>query len=132
MVIVLDTHAWVWRVSDPVLLSAEARGLIEQAVEAESVHISCISAWEVAMLVDRGRLELTMAVEDWVANSESLPFFNFVPFANTIALKSVALPGPLHQDPADRIIIATAMALGATLVTRDEKIRAYPHVKAVW
>jgi PIN domain nuclease of toxin-antitoxin system len=130
--IVLDTHAWLWWVSDPELLSATARKFIEQAVEAESVHISSISAWEVAMLVDRGRLELTMAVEDWVAKSESLPFFNFVPVTNAIALKSVALPAPLHHDPADRIIVATAMALGATLVTRDEKILAYPHVKTAW
>ncbi len=130
--IVLDTHAWIWWVSDPEQLSVTARGLIEQAVEAESVHISCISAWEVAMLVERGRLELTMAVEDWVAKSESLPFFNFVPITNAIALKSVALPAPLHHDPADRIIVATSMTLGATLVTRDEKLLAYPHVKTAW
>ena len=132
MTIVLDTHAWIWWVSDPELLSAEVRRLIEQAMETESIHISCISAWEVAMLVDRGRLELTMTVEDWVAKSESLPFFSFVPVSNAIALKSVVLPAPLHQDPADRIIVATAMALGATLVTRDEKLLAYPHVKTVW
>jgi PIN domain nuclease of toxin-antitoxin system len=130
--IVLDTHAWIWWVSDPALLSAKARGLVERAVEEESVHISCISTWEVAILVNRGRLELSMAVDDWMEKSEALPFLNFVPVTNSIATKSVALPAPLHQDPADRIIVATAMALGATLVTKDVRILGYPHVKAVW
>jgi PIN domain nuclease of toxin-antitoxin system len=55
-----------------------------------------------------------------------------VPVSNSIALKSVQLPGALHNDPADRIIIATAVSLGAVLVTKDEKIRNYPHVKTAW
>jgi PIN domain nuclease of toxin-antitoxin system len=130
--IVLDTHAWIWWVSDPGLLSSAARKLVERAVEEESVHISCISTWEVAMLVDRNRLELSMAVDDWVEKSEALPFINFVPITNSIAMKSVGLPVPFHSDPADRIIVATAMALGATLVTRDNRMHGYPHVKTVW
>ena len=85
-----------------------------------------------AHLTDRGRLQLTMDVAAWLAQAESLPFLNFVPIDNHIALKSVRLPGPLHQDPADRIIIATALTLGATLLTKDKKILAYPHVKTMW
>lgn len=77
-------------------------------------------------------MKLTMSPADWVAASEALPFFDFVPVSNSIALKSVQLPGILHNDPADRIIIATAVSLGAVLVTKDEKIRNYPHVKTVW
>jgi len=77
-------------------------------------------------------LKLTMSAGDWVAASEALPFLNFVPVSNNIALKSVGLPGALHNDPADRIIIATAVSMGAILVTKDEKIRNYPHVKTVW
>ena len=73
-----------------------------------------------------------MSANDWVAASEALPFVEFVPVNNSIALKSVQLPGPLHNDPADRIIIATAVSLGAVLVTKDEKIRSYPHVKTAW
>ena len=67
-----------------------------------------------------------------VAASEAVPFFNFMPVSNSIAMKSVQLPGDLHNDPADRIIIATAVSLGAVLVTKDEKIRNYQHVKTVW
>ncbi len=130
--IVLDTHAWIWFVSSPAYLSETAKGIIDAAVTERNVFISAISTWEVAILVSRGRLELTMSVGDWVAASEAIPFLNFVPVSNSIALKSVELPGALHNDPADRIIIATAVSMGAILVTKDEKIRNYPHVKTVW
>ncbi len=130
--IVLDTHVWIWWVSDPRLVSTRARKLIEASIEEKTVHISCISSWEVAMLVDRGRLDLAMPVDDWVEKSEALSFFNFIPVSNSIALKSVQLPGSFHSDPADRIIVATAISIGATLVTKDDKILGYSHVKTGW
>ena len=83
-------------------------------------------------MVSKKRLHLTMNVRDWIAKSEAIPFFHFAPIDNDIALASVFLPEPLHQDPADRIIIATALSKGATLVTKDEKILDYPSVKAIW
>lgn len=130
--IVLDTHAWIWWVSSPEFLSETAKQVIDEAVTERNIFISSISAWEVAILVSRGRLKLTMSPGDWVAASEALPFFDFVPVSNSIAIKSVRLPGVLHNDPADRIIIATTISLGAVLVTKDEKIRNYEHVKTVW
>jgi len=130
--IVLDTHSWIWWVSGSSFLSDTAKQIIDEAVTEMNIYISSISAWEVAVLVSRGRLKLTMSAGDWVAASEALPFFEFVPVSNSIALKSVQLPGPLHNDPADRIIIATTVSLGAVLVTKDEKIRNYPHVKTAW
>ena len=130
--IVLDTHAWLWWVSSPEYLSETAKQTIDEAATGKNIFISSISAWEIAILVSRGRLKLTMNPADWVAASEALPFFDFVPVSNSIALKSVQLPGILHNDPADRIIIATTVSLGAVLVTKDEKIRNYPHVKTVW
>jgi PIN domain nuclease of toxin-antitoxin system len=130
--IVLDTHTWIWWVSSPAFLSETANSIIDGAVAEKNIFISAISTWEVAILVSRGRLKLTMNAGDWVAASEALPFLNFVPVSNSIALKSVELPGVLHNDPADRIIIATAVSMGAILVTKDEKIRNYPHVKTVW
>ncbi|UCC73737.1 MAG: type II toxin-antitoxin system VapC family toxin [Gemmatimonadota bacterium] len=130
--IVLDTHVWVWWVSGVGELSPRAGELIAEAVIDRALHVSCISAWEVAMLVRRGRLVLTMGVEDWVARSEALPFLRFVPVDNRIALGAVRLPEPLHRDPADRIILSTAQTLGATLVTRDERLWDYPHVETAW
>lgn len=130
--IVLDTHAWIWWVSNPEFLSEKAKQIIDEAATHRNVLISSISTWEVATLVSRGRLKLTMSPDDWVAASEALPFLDFVPVSNSIALKSVKLRGFLHDDPADRIIIATAISMGAVLVTKDEKIRNYEHVKTAW
>ncbi len=130
--IVLDTHAWVWWVSGVEPISRTALDLINAAINQKAIYISSISVWEVAQLVARGRLRLTMDVYDWIAKSESMPFAHFIPVDNAIALKSVQLPGPLHSDPADRIIIATALALGFPLITRDEKIATYSHLKTVW
>jgi PIN domain nuclease of toxin-antitoxin system len=61
-----------------------------------------------------------------------LPSVSFIPIDNEIAYRSVRLPLPLHNDPADRMIIATAMKLDATVVTKDEKILNYPHIKSIW
>ena len=130
--IVLDTHAWVWWVSDPERLSARAREAVDQAAKEGELYISSISVWEVALLAERGRLRLAMDVSEWIRYCEALPFLNFVPVNNRIALLSVRLPKPLHADPADRIIIATALILGATLVSKDERILAYPHVDSLW
>ena len=130
--ILLDTHVWVWWVSDPSRLSARARRAVDRAAGDEQVYVSCISTWEVALLVARRRLVLTMDVGDWVARSEALPFLHFVPVDNAIALRSASLPGSLHADPADRIIVATALLLGGPLATRDRRLRTYPHVKTVW
>jgi PIN domain nuclease of toxin-antitoxin system len=129
---VLDTHAWVWWVSGSKALSKRAGEVIESGMADGSIHVSSISVWEVARLVQTGRLELTMEVEDWIARSEALPFLHFVPVDNGIALRSTRLPGSLHSDPADRIIIATALSLGARLVTKDKKLRNYPHAETVW
>jgi PIN domain nuclease of toxin-antitoxin system len=131
-VIVLDTHVWVWWVSGSVALPDRVTSRLEQGMQDRSIRVSSISVWEVARLVARGRLELTMNVDDWVARSESLPFLEFVPLDNRTAIRSTQLPGELHRDPADRIIVATARALGATLVTKDDKLRRYPHVETLW
>jgi PIN domain nuclease of toxin-antitoxin system len=131
-VIVLDTHVWVWWVSDSPELPRRVQKIIEGNAAKDALYVSSISAWEVALLIKKGRLVLTMSAEDWVARCEALPGLTFVPVDNRIALRSVLLPGPLPNDPADRMIVATALQLGATLVTRDERLRRYAHVKTSW
>ena len=130
--IVLDTHAWIWWVTGSAALPGKVTTQLEQAMRERAIRVSSISVWEVAQLVARGRLELTMDVADWVEKSESLPFLEFVPLDNRIAIRSTRLPGTLHTDFADRIIVATAQTLGATLVTKDEKLRRYRHVETLW
>ena len=130
--ILLDTHAWVWFVNDPSQLSRPARKAAEAARAAGSTVVSSISSWEVAMLAASGRLKLTIDVRDWIAKCEALPFFNFVPVDNAIFVRSVLLPGPLHADPADRVIIATALMRDIPIVTKDRKIRDYPRIQSIW
>lgn len=130
--ILLDTHVWIWFLSNPELLSTTAKNQIETAISKDAIHISSISVWELALLVLKKRLVLKVDVGEWVAKAESLRFLNFHPIDNAVALKSVNLPPPLHSDPADRIIIASAITLDALLITKDEKILNYPFVKALW
>ena len=130
--ILLDTHAWLWWASGSAELSEAARRLIDRGLDDAAVSISCISTWEVAMLLTRQRLELSMDMDRWVGTFEQMGGITFVPVDNAVAMRAVALPGPFHPDPADRIIVATAIALDATLVTRDTRIRAYPHVRSAW
>jgi PIN domain nuclease of toxin-antitoxin system len=130
--IVLDTHTWIWFISKPEVLSKRAKNAVSAAVKEKSVLISSISAWEVALLVIKKRLTLSLDVTDWIAKSEGLPFIQFIEISNSIAVKSANLPQPLHSDPADRIIIATALTAGVPLVTKDKKLINYPHVKTIW
>jgi len=130
--IVLDTHTWIWFISKPEVLSKRAKKAVSEAVKEKNVLISSISAWEVALLVIQKRLTLSLDVTDWIAKSEGLPFIHFIEISNSIAVKSVNLPQPLHPDPADRIIIATALSAGVPLVTKDKKLLNYPHVETIW
>jgi len=131
-VILLDTHVLLWWVNDPTTLSKPALKAIDTAAKSNKVYVSSISSWEIALLVERGRLRLALDVRDWICRCEALPFLNFVPVSNAIAIESVRLPGFPHPDPADRIIAATALSLGAVLVTKDDKLRSFRHVKTIW
>jgi PIN domain nuclease of toxin-antitoxin system len=128
-VIVLDTHAWIWWLSEPRLLSPKARRAVDAAVAADSVHISAISAWELAMLVERGRLQLDRTARAFIQGTEALPFVHFVDVDPRIALSAAELRWE-HRDPADRLIAATAMLLGAPLLSKDERMGDV--TKRVW
>lgn len=131
--IVLDTHALVWWMNkNDSKLSASALQSIENGLSRDGVRASSISAWEIAMLVSKGKLELSMDVSRWLDTAGEIEGFGFVPVDNRVAVQSLSLPGDFHADPADRIIVALARELAASLVTADEKIRRYPHVQTIW
>lgn len=132
--IVLDTHALLWWVNGDGRLSARAAEAIasERQQAAGRILISTISAWEIAMLVRAGRLDLTTDVDRWLETVDEVPQVEFVPLGNELALHSVFLPGEFRRDPADRIIVATARREPAPLVTADAKIQGYPHVATIW
>ena len=128
--IVLDTHAWVWWVhGDARLTTAQAE--IIRTNETDVIGVSAISCWEIAKLVERGRLELPCSVEEWFERALSYPGIRLLELTPEIAIESTRLPGEFHRDPADQIIVATARVWGCTLVTSDTRICKYPHVVAV-
>ena len=131
--IVLDTHPLIWWASGvDKMLSPKAKQAIETELNGGQILVSSFSAWELSMLIERGRVALSMDVAQWLSNLASIEAVRFVPVDNEIAVKSTELPGEFHRDPADRIIVATARKFAAPLVTADEKIRAYAHVRTIW
>ncbi len=130
--IVLDTHSWIWWVDQPSQLSPAALRELSKVSERNPVAVSSISVWEIYMLAAKGRLVLKTDPVHWVHQCELSPKIRFVPVDNEIARISVHLPQPIPEDPADRIIVATAISLGASLVTRDSKLRSSGSVHAVW
>ncbi len=127
--IVLDTATWIWRASEPKRLSARAR----RAIEAEGTAlVSAISVWEVAMLVAKRRIQLDRPVEQWLDVALALPSLQLAALDPAVAVRSTRLPGEFHPDPADRIIVATALEYDAAIVTPDDRLRTYPHVQSVW
>lgn len=132
--IVLDTHVLIWWANGDIkrLGPAARQALEEHGTQESSLIVSAISAWEIAMLVDKSRLFLSMDVDEWLDQVAALPAVHFVPVDRHISVHSVRLPGEFHADPADRLIVATARRLNVPLVSGDEKIRNYPHVKTTW
>lgn len=130
--IVLDTNALLWWISNSGKLSKQARKIIEEAENKKEVYISSISVLEIYTLVKKGKLRLISLPDNWLDQVESLSYVHFVPIDNKIVVHSVQLPNFSHKDPADRIIIATALQYGATLVTSDDKIRKYSGVQTIW
>lgn len=132
--IVLDTHVLLWWLNGDSSLSSRARGAIRSEQEDENglILVSAISAWEIAMLVQKERLTLTMAVEDWLGVAAATERLRFQPLDTELLVQSTRLPGTFHSDPADRMIVALARHLNVPLVTSDQKIRGYKHVRTVW
>lgn len=127
--ILLDTHAWIWWIDNPDKISKKALHAIEKA---EELGVSVVSCWEVAMLVEKGRLAFGRDVLEWVKKALELPKMKLMDLTPDIAVLSTRLPGLLHQDPADRFLVASAKIHSCSLVTKDEKLIRYPHVETIW
>lgn len=124
--ILLDTHIWIWWLDDNPRLSQRHRQIIESR-QNDGFGVSIYSCWEVAKLVEYGRLELKITIEDWLESALSHPHLSAIDLTIPIIIKSTKLLG-FHKDPADQIIVATSILLGIPLLTADEKIIAYPDV----
>lgn len=128
--IVLDTHAWLWWLADPARLSPTARQAID---ETDAIGVSAISAWEVTMLVRKGRISLDRDVAAWVRQALAPARVVPQPLTAKIAVAAGELDGDgFPGDPADRFIYATARACRARLVTRDEALLRHDAHGTLW
>ena len=126
--IVLGTHIWVWWVARRDLLHARHRNLLEQGAD-RVFGVSIISCWEVAKLVEYGRLKLDRTVGLWMESALSEPGVSLLQLDPRIVVESTQLPQPFHRDPADELLVATARILQCPIMTEDSRIAAYPHVR---
>jgi PIN domain nuclease of toxin-antitoxin system len=129
--IVLDTHIWIWWVNGSPELSTE-KAQILSSHQADGIGVSVISCWEIAKLVEKGRLALAVPVDQWIDRALAYAGICLLPLDPKIAVASTRLPQPFHSDPADQIITATAREMDCPLATDDAKILAYAHVKLAW
>ncbi|GAB6042648.1 type II toxin-antitoxin system VapC family toxin [Endothiovibrio diazotrophicus] len=118
--ILLDTHALIWLDEGSPRLGVEALRRIDDALVGERLTVSAISFWEVAMLRAKGRLELQMGVAQWRSDLLAAGLRE-TPVNGSVGIVAAELSG-FHGDPADRLIVATALGAGATLVTADRRI----------
>jgi PIN domain nuclease of toxin-antitoxin system len=123
--LVIDTHVWLWFVLGDQKLCKKSRNLIEESTTKAMLNLSCISLWEVAMLESKGRIVFSKECNMWLHEASAMPGLNIVQITADIAFDSSRLPLEFHGDPADRIIVATARSIDATLLTKDHKILEY-------
>jgi PIN domain nuclease of toxin-antitoxin system len=128
--IVLDTHALLWWAFEPGRLSDKARQLTAE-MERHGGFVSAISIWEIAIKIKRGKLELPLSAEELTRRIERGAVVQVVPVDASTWLRSVALQWE-HSDPADRVIVATALNQGVPLLTKDANIQSYREVTCLW
>jgi PIN domain nuclease of toxin-antitoxin system len=130
--IIIDTHVWLWLLHDPSQLSNAARTQIEIEEAQNGILVSAISVWEIAVKSSLGKLTLPLPIDDWYALAKSHSGIVIEAMNPEDAIASTQLPGDFHKDPADRIIVAMARRYDVPLITCDNNILKYPHVKTIW
>ena len=134
--LLLDTHIWVRYINGDSTLAAKIVEAVEAARREGAVYVSVISIWEAAMLVNKARLSLPLGLDAWVNRALELPGVHLLPFSPAIAIETVRLPEPMHKDPADRILVASARVERLRLVTLDgavlrfARLNQLPHLTA--
>ncbi len=118
----LDTHILLWWFEGGQRLSNPQRKVIEEAHRQSPLWVSEISLWEIATLFQLGRIQLHLPFRDWLDQATAPPLVNRFGITPAVAAEVAGLPGSFHRDPADRILVATARVLRATLLTHDQRI----------
>ena len=120
--LLIDTHVWLWIVFAEPFIKSSTLEVIEQASFEQTLFVSPISMWEIALKHSRGKLYLDRPVRDWLAHASNIPGLSLAQITPSIAAECAELPPAFHGDPADRIIAGTARAEGFTLVTHDKAL----------
>ena len=128
--ILLDTHVLIWLTTEPVKLSKHARSAIRRANRSGGIAISAITLWELGWLASHGRLQVTGTVENYLEQMSSCVAIR--PITVKVAALANQLPPDYPSDPCDRLIGATALAEGMTLVTKDARIRDCKQLRSLW
>ena len=121
--ILLDTHIALWLVEG--VLSRKTAHKLEKAAQSKELLLSPISAWELGMLIRKQRLSVEKSIDDYVEALYSRPGMLTATLTPAIAVAATLLSDAVGKDPADRILIATAHAYGAALMTRDARIQQF-------
>ena len=116
----------------PDQLSERGRTLLAIGENQNALIVSAISVWEIAVKHSNGKLPLPLPVNEWFALAKTRPGITIEPLDPLDAIASTQLPGDFHKDPADRIIVAIAYRRNIELMTCDQKILNYPHIKTIW
>ena len=124
MTYLLDTHVLLRWFGRAERLSAAQRRAVSRATAAHPLRVSDMTLWEIATLHALGRIRLALPLRDWLERATAAPLVVRSAISPAIAAETAALPVSFPRDPADRIIVATARVLGATLLTSDERIQA--------
>jgi PIN domain nuclease of toxin-antitoxin system len=124
--LLLDTHIWVWHLGgDTARLTADVIRLLDRVGAASRLHVSDISYWEVAVKAAKQRITLSMDAAVWLQRAERAPGIRYLPLDREILLLSTRLAGTVHNDPADRMLLATAQINNIPLMTADRLIIEY-------
>lgn len=129
MTLLLDTHVWFWALESPQELGPRCRAALESA--SNELSVATISVVEFGQLQAVGRLTFRGTLESWLRRGIQALDLRALELTSPVALLAYALPGSFHKDPADRILVATAIHHGYPLATADERILAYPHVQSL-
>ena len=128
----LDTHVWMWWVSEDARLSPAAKSAIAKGQSDDDLWLSLISIWEIAKKVEKKQLVLDRPLDQWLDSATSVSGLHLFELTRPVLVEACRLPEGFHGDPADQMIVATARHHGAVLITKDDRIRKYGHVRTLW
>ena len=130
--VVVDTHIVIWNALKPDMLSRTAQDAINHANEADGLAICEISLWEIAMLIEKKRIQIPVPYLEFINLIKASNKYTFHGITPEIVEQSVQFPPEMNADPADRIIVATSLFLNSPLITADKNLRENPQVLTIW